>query len=183
MHTVSPSRGAYDATILPCHPDLRQRLCADVLSMSALPPKADIAERDPDVRFVPKADILRCGKERRYSITSSARSSNAGGSVKPKIFGSLEIDHTLDLGRKLNRQIVGRGTLQDFVDASALASSSDFAAIRQNRRSMPTTKVLGVEREFRHSAGTAPRALWAGAPLPARSDAIASNTPSRRTSA
>ena len=24
-------------------------------------------------RFVPKADILRCGKERRYSITSSAR--------------------------------------------------------------------------------------------------------------
>jgi hypothetical protein len=25
-----------------------------------------------DVRFVPKADILHCGKERRYSITSSA---------------------------------------------------------------------------------------------------------------
>jgi hypothetical protein len=25
--------------------------------MSALPPKADIAERDLDVRFVPKADI------------------------------------------------------------------------------------------------------------------------------
>jgi hypothetical protein len=25
--------------------------------MSALPPKADIAERDCDVRFVPKADV------------------------------------------------------------------------------------------------------------------------------
>jgi hypothetical protein len=25
--------------------------------MSALPPKADIADRDPDVRFVPQADI------------------------------------------------------------------------------------------------------------------------------
>jgi hypothetical protein len=25
--------------------------------MSALPPKADIADHDPDVRFVPKADI------------------------------------------------------------------------------------------------------------------------------
>ena len=25
--------------------------------MSALPPKADIGERDPDVRLVPKADI------------------------------------------------------------------------------------------------------------------------------
>jgi hypothetical protein len=28
-------------------------------SMSALPPKADIAERDDDVRFVPESDIER----------------------------------------------------------------------------------------------------------------------------
>ena len=28
-----------------------------VVVMSALPPKADIVERDRDVRFVPKADI------------------------------------------------------------------------------------------------------------------------------
>jgi hypothetical protein len=27
------------------------------IAMSALPPKADIGSRDPDVRFVPKADI------------------------------------------------------------------------------------------------------------------------------
>ena len=33
-----------------------------VQSMSALPPKADIAERDWNVRFVPKADIMRCSK-------------------------------------------------------------------------------------------------------------------------
>jgi hypothetical protein len=39
--------------------------------MSALPPKADIGTQPRDVRFVPKADILHCGKERRYSITSS----------------------------------------------------------------------------------------------------------------
>jgi hypothetical protein len=31
--------------------------------MSALPPKADIAYCYWDVCFVPKADILRCGKE------------------------------------------------------------------------------------------------------------------------
>ena len=31
--------------------------------MSALPPKADIVERDRHVRFVPKADILRCSEE------------------------------------------------------------------------------------------------------------------------
>jgi hypothetical protein len=40
--------------------------------MSALPLKADIARQPRDVRFVPKADILRCGKRCRYSITSSA---------------------------------------------------------------------------------------------------------------
>ena len=31
--------------------------------MSAIPPKADIAERRCHVRFVPKADILRCSKK------------------------------------------------------------------------------------------------------------------------
>jgi hypothetical protein len=31
--------------------------------MSALPPKADIGECHWDVRFVPKADILRCEKK------------------------------------------------------------------------------------------------------------------------
>jgi len=33
--------------------------------MSALPPKADIGTQSWNVRFVPKADILRCSKERR----------------------------------------------------------------------------------------------------------------------
>jgi hypothetical protein len=41
-------------------------------SMSALPPKADIRQRIEHVCFVPQADILRCNKERHYSITSSA---------------------------------------------------------------------------------------------------------------
>jgi hypothetical protein len=44
--------------------------------MSAIAPKTDIAEGRPDVRFMPKADILRCGKKRRYSITSSAVASS-----------------------------------------------------------------------------------------------------------
>ena len=39
------------------YPDLRQWLCADVQSMSALLPKADIDQSGCDVRFVPKADI------------------------------------------------------------------------------------------------------------------------------
>jgi len=38
--------------------------------MSAIHPKADMEEYSSNVRFVPKADILRCGRDRRYSIIS-----------------------------------------------------------------------------------------------------------------
>jgi hypothetical protein len=31
--------------------------------MSALPPKADIVRHGGNVRFVPKADILRCSRD------------------------------------------------------------------------------------------------------------------------
>jgi hypothetical protein len=41
--------------------------------MSALPPKADIAERGRHVRFVPKADIGRCGWVRISTAYSVAR--------------------------------------------------------------------------------------------------------------
>ena len=34
-------------------------------------------------RFVPKADILRCGKERRYSMTLSARANSVAGTMMP----------------------------------------------------------------------------------------------------
>jgi hypothetical protein len=60
-------------------------------AMSALPPKADIDWRLLNVRFVPKADILRCGKERRYSITSSAIESNVGGTVMPSALAVLRL--------------------------------------------------------------------------------------------
>ena len=40
----------------------QKRTFRDAEAMSALPPKADIDEQGCDVRFVPKADILRCGK-------------------------------------------------------------------------------------------------------------------------
>jgi hypothetical protein len=44
--------------------------------MSALPPKADIAESDCHVRFVPKADSRTAAKNSVYSITLSACSKN-----------------------------------------------------------------------------------------------------------
>src|SRR6516225_2085948 len=51
--------------------------------MSALPAKADIAESDRHVRFVPKADILHCGRDWLYSITSSAIESKPDGTSMP----------------------------------------------------------------------------------------------------
>jgi len=59
--------------------------------MSALPPKADIRRRELDVRFVPKADIVRCGERSRYSITSSASASSFGGRSKPSAFAVFRL--------------------------------------------------------------------------------------------
>ncbi|MGB5180944.1 MAG: hypothetical protein WBO12_01965 [Xanthobacteraceae bacterium] len=65
---------ALKGAILPCGMSAsgHKRTWRLQFAMSALHSIADIAERDRDVRFVPKADILRCNKERHYSITSSA---------------------------------------------------------------------------------------------------------------
>ena len=57
--------------------------------MSALPPKADIAERDWHVRFVPNADS--CTAAIRYSITSSARASRVDGMVNSSALAVLRL--------------------------------------------------------------------------------------------
>jgi len=45
----------------------------------------------------PKADILRCSKERRYSITSSASESSPGGHLDVKRSRRLKVDDELEL--------------------------------------------------------------------------------------
>jgi hypothetical protein len=59
--------------------------------MSALPPKADIGSARRDVRFVPKADIARCSKIVRYSITLSASAKKFTGSSIPVAFAILRL--------------------------------------------------------------------------------------------
>jgi hypothetical protein len=57
-----------------------QKETSDAVStMSALPPKADIARRQLNVRFVPKADIepLIRSARRRWSVESAARLNQA----------------------------------------------------------------------------------------------------------
>jgi len=46
-----------------------------------------------DVCFVPKADILRCGKERNYSTTPSAMAISVGGIWRPSAFAVLRLKH------------------------------------------------------------------------------------------
>jgi hypothetical protein len=55
-----------------------------------------------DVRFVPKADILRCSKERHYSITSSAMESNGCGASRPSALAVLRL--------MTNSYLVGAGS-------------------------------------------------------------------------
>src|SRR5258708_6072486 len=59
------------------------------LAMSALPSEADIRASLQPVCFVPEADS--CSATRRYSITSSARASNEGGTVRPSALAVLRL--------------------------------------------------------------------------------------------
>ena len=73
--------------------------------MSALPPIADIAERGPDVRFVPKADIAEI-----YSITSLACASTDGGKVRPSALAVFRLITSSNLvGDLRNRRHVETG--------------------------------------------------------------------------
>jgi len=67
-----------------------------VRKMSALPPKADIAECDWNVRFVPKADI--------QSSISSARNIRASGTLIPSVFAVVRLITSSNLvGRKIGK--------------------------------------------------------------------------------
>ena len=67
-----------------------------------------------NVRFGSKADILRCGKERRYSITSSAR-----WKCNTQLVGGLEVDQELHFRDLLDRQIARTGASENFPDIDA----------------------------------------------------------------
>jgi hypothetical protein len=54
--------------------------------LSALPAIADIGRAFLNVRVVPKPALSRCSKTHVYLITSSARASTVGGTVRPNAF-------------------------------------------------------------------------------------------------
>jgi hypothetical protein len=59
--------------------------------MSALPPKADIAGRQLDVRFVPETDQVRCSKFRPIR-SPRRRRSTATWHVEAQRLGGSEVD-------------------------------------------------------------------------------------------
>src|SRR5262245_20607886 len=90
----------------------QKQTSVDAKAMSALPTKADVGQRNCDVRFVPKADILRCGKECRYSITSSARASRVGGTSSPSAFAVFRLITSSYLVGKLTGRSDGLAPLR-----------------------------------------------------------------------
>ena len=57
--------------------------------------------------------LMHRSKHSVHSITSSARASSIGGTVEAERLGGLEVDHQLELGRLLHRQVGGLLALED----------------------------------------------------------------------
>jgi hypothetical protein len=64
--------------------------------MSASPRKQTMSRPSCQVRFVPLTDILRRSNLQRYSITSSAIASSAGGTVSPSPLAALALMTRVD---------------------------------------------------------------------------------------
>ena len=73
--------------------------------MSALPPKADIGGVSTDVRFVPKADILRCGKKTSLFDHLVGASEERRRHGEAERLGGPEIYHQLEFGRLFDWKI------------------------------------------------------------------------------
>jgi hypothetical protein len=75
--------------------------------MSALPPKADIADHDCDVRFVPKADS--CTAAKCFLFEHLVGAFYQWGLTETKRLGSFEVDDEIEFrrlqGRKISRPL------------------------------------------------------------------------------
>jgi hypothetical protein len=70
--------------------------------MSAIPPKADMVQHRCNVRFVPKADILRRSKKCDLFDHLVGDSEEIGRNCEMKRFGRLKIDSQIEFCRLLD---------------------------------------------------------------------------------
>src|SRR5262249_22586902 len=70
-----------------------------------------------------KRTFCRYGRDRRYSITSSARERSVAGTSKPIAFAVPEVDDKFVLGRRLDRQIGRLLASEDTINIAGRASA------------------------------------------------------------
>ena len=80
----------------------QKRTLRHVCVMSALPPKADIVERDRHVRFVPKADSCSAAILSLFDHLVG-EGEQFGRYIDIECFGDVEIDDQLELSRLQHR--------------------------------------------------------------------------------
>jgi hypothetical protein len=73
----------------------------DFCGTSAFPLKPDIGWRGWHGSFVPTTDACTAAKMHAYSITSSARASGVGGTVRTERLGGLKIDDQHEFRRRV----------------------------------------------------------------------------------
>jgi len=88
-----------------------KRTFTHLRSMSALPPKADILERDRHVCFVPKAAVSNRSKGSRLLDQFVGRCKQRGRHGEAERLHSFEIDNQLKLGRLLDGHVGRIGAL------------------------------------------------------------------------
>src|SRR6516165_10338932 len=81
----------------------QMRTFQQVRVMSALPPKADIDLVDGDVRYVPKADILRSSKRTPLFDHFVGRDSSDCGTDMPSAFAVLRFMNSILVGNSIGR--------------------------------------------------------------------------------
>jgi hypothetical protein len=103
--------------------------------MSALPPKADIAECDRNVRFVPKAAVSRCSNGALFDHLIGEREHGLRNREAERLC-RLEVDDQLVFGRLLKRQVGGFFAVENAVDIASGA----------------TVEVVAIDRSWRNDS-------------------------------
>ena len=100
--------------------------------MSALPPKADMCSALGDVRLVPIADIAPS-----HSITSSARASSEGGTVRPSALAVLRLITSSYFVRRLHRKFGRFLALRECDRRKSCCAVKGFIHVWVHRKSSP----------------------------------------------